>query len=48
MGAGAPVIDGMKLLTAAFAASVIAGTALAQSDPDWRPVDPDDLLLIEV
>jgi len=48
MGAERPVNDAMKLLTAAFAASVIAGTALAQSDPDWRPVDPDDLLLIDV
>ena len=36
MGAELPVNDAMKLLTAAFAASVIAGTALAQSDPDWR------------
>ncbi len=27
---------------------VVSSAALAQSDSDWRPVDPDDLLLIDV
>lgn len=48
MGAGALIIDAMKRLTVALAACVFAGTATAQPDPDWRPVAPENLLLIEV
>ncbi len=49
MGAGAPVVDAMKsAILALLGATSLSGPALAQSDPDWRPVDPDDLLLIEV
>ena len=52
MGERAPcarLIDAMKsLITAIFAAGLLVSAGFAQPDPDWRPADPEDLLLIEV